>query len=333
MFDLRRRQFLTLLGGAAAAWPLAARAQQPGDRIRRIGVLEETAEDDKERNSQFAKFREGLASFGWVEGRTVHIEHRFAAADASRYQPLAKELVALQPEVILAVSTPVTAALQRQTSTIPIVFLGVSDPIGSGFAANLARPGSNLTGIMLYEEGIAGKWLAMLKEIGPRLARVALVAGPKTTAYDYFVRNAKSAGPSLDIEIVPTPVAGATDIERGIEAFSRAPNGGLLLPPDGTTIVHRDLVIALAARHNLPAVYALRFFVTAGGLMSYGTDQGEAFQQAASLVDRILRGAKPIDLPVQTPTKYQTSLNFKTAKALGLDVPPILLASADEVIE
>jgi putative ABC transport system substrate-binding protein len=329
---VKRREFITLLGGAAV-WPLAARAQQPGDRIRRIGVLEETAENDKERNSQFAKFREGLASFGWVEGRTVHIEHRFAAADASRYEPLAKELVALQPEVILAVSTPVTAALQRQTSPIPIVFLGVSDPIGSGFAANLARPGSNLTGIMLYEEGIAGKWLAMLKEIAPRLARVALVAGPKTTAYDYFVRNAKAAGSSLDIEIVPTPVAGATDIERGIEAFSRAPNGGLLLPPDGTTIVHRDLVIAVAARYNLPAVYALRFFVTAGGLMSYGTDQGEAFQQAASLVDRILRGAKPIDLPVQTPTKYQTSLNFKTAKALGLDVPPILLASDDEVIE
>jgi putative ABC transport system substrate-binding protein len=333
MSGMGRREFVALLGGAAAAWPLAARAQQPGERMRRIGVLEETAEDDKERNSQFAEFREGLARFGWVEGRTVHIEHRFAAADAGRYQPLAKELVALQPEVILAVSTPVTAALQRQTSTIPIVFLGVSDPIGSGFAANLARPGSNLTGIMLYEEGITGKWLAMLKEIAPRVARVALVAGPKTTAYDYFVRNAEAAGSSLDIEIVPTPVAGATDIERGIEAFSHAPNGGLLLPSDGTTIVHRDLVIALAARHNLPAVYALRFFVTAGGLMSYGTDFGETFQQAASLVDRILRGAKPIDLPVQTPTKYQTSLNLKTAKALGLTVPPGLLVAADEVIE
>jgi putative ABC transport system substrate-binding protein len=292
---MRRRDFITLLAGAATAWPLVARAQQPGEPMRRIGVLEETAEDDKERNNQFAKFRERLASFGWVEGRTIHIEHRFAAADASRYQPLAKELVALQPHVILAVSTPVTAALQRQTSTIPIVFLGVSDPIGSGFATNLARPGSNLTGIMLYEEGIAGKWLAMLKEIAPSLARVALVAGPKTTAYDYFVRNAKAAGSSLRIEIIPTPVTGATDIELGIEAFSRVPNGGLLLPSDGTTIVHRDLVVALAARHNLPAVYALRFFVTAGGLMSYGTDQGEAFQQAGSLVDRILRGAKPID--------------------------------------
>jgi putative ABC transport system substrate-binding protein len=330
---VRRREFITLLGGAATPWPLAARAQQLGEPMRRIGVLEETAEDDKERNSQFAKFREGLASFGWVEGRTVQIEHRFAAADAGRYQLLAKELVALQPEVILAVSTPVTAALQRQTSTIPIVFLGVSDPIGSGFAASLARPGSNLTGIMLFEEGIAGKWLAMLKEIAPRLARVALVAGPRTTAYDYFVRNAQAAGSSLDIEIVPTPVAGAADIERGIEAFSRAPNGGLLLPSDGTTIVHRDLVIALAARHNLPAVYALRLFVTAGGLMSYGVDLGERFQQAASLVDRILRGAKPIDLPVQTPTKYQTVLNIKTAKVLGLTVPPGLLVAADEVIE
>jgi putative tryptophan/tyrosine transport system substrate-binding protein len=329
---MRRREFITLVGGAAASWPLVARAQQ-SDRMRRIGVLEETAEGDKERNNQFAKFREGLAGFGWVEGRTVHIERRFAAADAGQYQPLAKELVALQPDVILTVSTPVTAALQRETTAIPIVFLGVSDPIGSGFAANLARPGSNLTGIMLYEQGIAGKWLAMLKEIAPRLAHVALVAGPKTTAYDYFVRNAEAAGSSLGIEIVPTPVADAADIERGIEACSRMPNGGLLLPTDGTTIVHRDLVIALAARHNLPAVYALRLFVTAGGLMSYGTDMGEAFQQAASLVDRILRGAKPIDLPVQTPTKYQTALNLKTAKALGLTVPPGLLVATDEVIE
>ena len=330
---MKRREFMTGAAGAAAAWPLAARGQQPEEHMRLIGVLEETAEDDKERNSQFAKFREGLASLGWLEGRTVHYEHRFAAADAGRYEPLAKELVALQPEVILAVSTPVTAALQRQTSTIPIVFLGVSDPIGSGFAANLARPGKNLTGIMLYEVGIAGKWLAMLKEIAPRLTRVALVAGPKTTAYNYFVRNAEAAAPSLGIEIVPTAVSDAADIKRGIEAFSRVPNGGLLLPSDGTTIVHRDLVIALAARHNLPAVYALRAFVTAGGLMSYSTELDEAFQQAASLVDRILRGAKPIDLPVQTPTKYQTSLNLKTAKALGLTVPPALLVAADEVVE
>src|SRR5262249_18700264 len=210
---MKRREFISLLGSTAAAWPLAARAQQAGERMPRIGVLEETAEDDKERNSQFAKFQKGLANFGWVEGRTLHVEHRFAAADASRYEPLAKELVALQPEVILSVSTPVTAALQRQTSPIPIVFLGVSDPIGSGFASNLAQPGGNLTGIMLYEAGVAGKWLAMLKEIAPALTRVALVAGPKTTAYNYFVRNAEAAGSSLGIEIVPTPVADAAEIE------------------------------------------------------------------------------------------------------------------------
>ena len=272
---MKRREFIAIAGGAAA-WPLAGRAQQD-ERMRRIGVLQETAENDFDRNKQFAKFREGLASLGWLEGRTVHIDYRFAAADAGQYQPLAKELIALQPDVILTVSTPVTAALQRETSAIPIVFLGVSDPIGSGFAANLARPGSNLTGIMLYEQGIAGKWLAMLKEIAPRVAHVALVAGPRTTAYDYFVRNAEALGSSLGLEIVPTPVADAADIEHEIEACSRVPNGGLLLPTDGTTIVHRDLVIELAARYKLPAVYALRLFVTAGRLLSYGTDIGEAF--------------------------------------------------------
>ena len=201
---MRRREFIALVGGAATGWPCAARAQQSGERVRRVGVLLETAEDDKGRNSEFAKFQEGLASSGWVEGRTVHIEQRFAAANSAQYEPLAKELIALQPEVILAVSTPVTAALQRLTSTIPIVFLGVSDPIGSGFVANLARPNSNLTGIMLYEPGIAGKWLGMLKEIAPRLTRVALVAGPKTTAYNYFVRNAEDAASSPTGAILPS---------------------------------------------------------------------------------------------------------------------------------
>jgi putative ABC transport system substrate-binding protein len=310
-----------------------ARAQQPGERMRRIAVLEETAEDDVQRNREFAKFQDGLVSFGWVEGRTVRVDHRFAAADARQYAPLARELAALRPEAILGVSTPVIAAPQRETQTIPVVFVGVSDPIGSGFITNLARPGGNITGVMLYEVGIAGKWLAMLKEIAPRLARVALVAGPRTTAYDYFVRNAEAAGSSLGTEIVPIPVADAADIERGIEAFSRVPNGGLLLPPDGTTIVHRDLVIALAASHGLPAVYGLRFFVTAGGLMSYGAELGDAFQTAASYVDRILRGTKPSELPVQTPTKYQTAVNLKTARALGIVVPPGLLVAADEVIE
>jgi putative ABC transport system substrate-binding protein len=329
----KRREFITLLGGAPVVWPLAARAQQPGERIRRIGVLQDTAEDDPQRKKQFARFRDGLASLGWLEGRTVRIDYRFAAADSSRYQPLAKELVALQPEVILVVSTPATATLQRETTTIPIVFLGVSDPIGSGFVASLARPGGNITGLMMYEVGIAGKWLAVLKEIAPRLTRVALVAGPRTTAYDYFVRNAKVAGSSLGIEIVPIPVADAADIERGIESFSQGANGGLALPSDSTTFVHRDLVVALAARHSLPAIYAFRDFVTAGGLMSYGVDLGDPFQQAAFYIDRILRGTKPSDLPVQTPTKYETAINLRTAKALGLTVPTALLVAADETIE
>ena len=304
--------------------------------MRRIGVLEETAQDDKERNSQFAKFREGLAGFGWVEGRTVHIEHRFAAADADRYQPLAKELVALQPEVILAVSTPVTAALQRQTSTIPIVFLGVSDPIGSGFAANLARPGSNLTGIMLYEEGIAGKWLAMLKEIAP--SPCACRARRRTQDNCLRLLRAECAG--RGIRRPPSRLSrprslALTDIERGIEAFSRAPNGGLLLPTDGTTIVQPlILVIALAARHNLPAVYALRF-------LRYRRRTHVIWHPTS--VRRSNRRLRSLTASYEAPNQstfrcrhlpsIQTSLNLKTAKALGLAVPPGLLVAADEVIE
>jgi putative ABC transport system substrate-binding protein len=235
--------------------------------------------------------------------------------------------------VIFAHSTPIVAALQRESRTIPIVFVSVSDPIGSGFVASLARPGGNFTGLLQYEEGISGKWLAMLKEIAPRLARAALLANPKTTAYDYFLRAAEAAAPSLAIELVPKPVETAGDIERAIESVARAPNGGLLLPPDTTTVLHRDLIIALAARHRLPAVYPFRVFVAAGGLMSYGTEQVDMFRQAASYVDRILRGAKPADLPVQAPTKFETAVNLKTAKALGLTVPPGLLVAADEVIE
>jgi putative ABC transport system substrate-binding protein len=225
------------------------------------------------------------------------------------------------------------AALQRETGTIPIVFVYVSDPIGSGFVASLARPGGNLTGLLLYEEGITGKWLAMLKEMAPRLARAALVANPKTTPYDYFLRAAEAVAPSLEIELVPSPVENAADIEGTIESFARVPNGGLVLPPDITTTVHRDLIVALAARHRLPAVYSARFLVVAGGLMSYGTYFVDMSRQAAAYVDRILRGAKPAELPVQAPTRYETVLNLKTAKALGLTVPPGLLVAANEVIE
>ncbi len=327
-----RREFIAGLGGAAVAWPLPLSAQQPS-RVRRIGVLVPYAEDDPETKARLAGFRQGLEKLGWLEGRNIRTEYRFAAGRTDQYQPLAKELIALQPEVILAQTTAITAALQRESRAIPIVFVNVSDPVGAGLIASLARPGGNLTGMLLYEEGIAGKWLAMLKEIAPRLARVAFLANPKSGSYTYFLRFAQAVAPSLAIELVPTPVASAADIERAIESFARKPDSGLFLPPDTTTALHRDLIVALAARHRLPAVYPFRLFVAAGGLMSYGTDLVDMSRQAASYVDRILRGAKPADLPVQAPTRYETTLNLKTAKALGLEVPAVLLVRADEVIE
>jgi putative ABC transport system substrate-binding protein len=328
---MRRREFLGVIGGAAMAWPMAARAQ-PAEPMRRIGLLVGLAENDPEMKERLAGFRQGLEKLGWSEGRNVRIDYRFAPAGTQAHL-LARELVALQPDVILSQSTPATAALKPETRTIPIVFAGVADPIGSGFVASLSRPGGNLTGLLQYEEGITGKWLAMLKEIAPNLRRAALLANPRTAAFDYFLRSAKALAPSLAIEVVPMPIGNLNDIERSIEGFARQPNGGLVLPPDTTTVVHRDLFITLAARHRLPAVYALRVFVAAGGLMYYGTDFVELYRQAASYVDRILRGAKPADLPVQLPTKFETVVNLKTAKALGLTVPPGLLVAADAVIE
>jgi ABC-type uncharacterized transport system substrate-binding protein len=328
---MKRREFISLLTSAAAAWPLAARAQE-SERMRRIGVLLALAEHDPDTKARLAGFRQGLDGLGWAEGRNVRIDYRFAAGRLDQFQMLAKEVVALRPDVILAQGTAVTAALQRESHAVPIVFVTVSDPIGSGFVASLARPGANLTGLLMYEGSITGKWLAMLKEVAPSMARAALLASA-STAYDYFVRAAAAAARSLGVELVSSPVGDAADIERAIESFARVPNGGLLLPPDSITIIHRDLVIALAARHRLPAVYPLRIFVTAGGLMSYETGQVDMFRHAASYVDRILRGANPADLPVQAPTNYRTTLNLKTAKALGLQVPPSLLVRADEVIE
>ena len=254
---MRRRKFLGLVGGAAS-WPVVALAQQP-EPMRRIGVLVGLAENDPEMKERLAGFRQGS------EGSNVRIDYRFAPA-GTRAHLLARELVALQPDVILAQSTPATAALKPEPSTIPIVFAGVADPIGSGFVASLARPSGNLTGLLQYEEGITGKWLAMLKEIAPNLTRAALLANPRTAAFDYFLRSAKTLAPSLAIEVVPMPIENANDIERSIEGFAREPNGGLVLPPDTTTVIHRDLIIPLAARHRLPAVYAIRVFVAAGGL-------------------------------------------------------------------
>jgi putative tryptophan/tyrosine transport system substrate-binding protein len=264
----------------------------------------------------------------------VRIDYRFGAGRDDRYPSLAKELIGLQPDVIMAQSTRIVATLQRETRAVPIVFTDVSDPIGAGFIASLARPGGNLTGVLLYEEGIVGKWLAMLKEIAPDLTRVAIIGNPKTTPFDYFQRAAKAASPPLGIELVLTPVENASDdIERAVGSFAAVPNGGLIVLPDPTTNGRRDLIIALATRHRLPVVYPFRHFVAAGGLMCYGVDPNDPFRLAASYVDRILRGAKPAELPVQAPTKYETVLNLKTAKALGLTVPSGLLVAADEVIE
>ena len=302
--------------------------------MSRIGVLLPYAEDDPEAKSHLTAFAQELKRHGWSEDRSIHIDTRFAAGMADQYPLLAKELVILQPDVILSESTPAAVALQQVTRAIPIVFVGVSDPLGSGLVASLARPGGNLTGMMQYESGIVGKWLAMLKEVAPRLARVAFVANPKFRGYEYFWRSAEAAARALAIELIPNQISNnAADIEHAIESFAQMPEGGLLFVPDATIIAHRDLVITLAARYRLPAVYPWRYFVAAGALMSYGIDNIDVLQKAASYVDRILRGAKPADLPVQAPTKYETAVNLTAAKALGLTIPPTLLATADEVVE
>jgi putative ABC transport system substrate-binding protein len=330
---MRRRDFIAGLGGAAAAWPLATHAQAPGG-ARHIGVLMGLAEDDPDTKARLSGLRQGLEKLGWVEGRNVRIDYRFAPAGA-RARALAKELVALQPDVILSNASPATGALQRETSMIPIVFTGVADPIGSGFVASLARPGGNITGFLLFEASITGKWLAMLKEVAPDLARAALVINPKTALYyEFYLRAAQAAASSLGIELVLVAIDKApTNIEQAVATFARVPNGGLILPPDTNINLHRDLIIRLAAQHRLRAVYSDRFFVMAGGLMCYSTDRADQFRTAASYVDRILRGAKAADLPVQVPIKYETIINLKTVKALGLTVPPALLVAADEVIE
>ena len=329
---MKRRDFISLLGGAAA-WPLAAHAQL-SEGARHIGVLMGLAEDDPDTKARLFALRQGLEKLGWVEGRSVRVDCRYAPAGA-RAEMLAKELVELRPDVILSNASPATAALQRETSVIPIVFTGVADPVGSGFVASLARPGGNITGFLLFEASITGKWLAMLKEVAPDLARAALVINPKSAPYvQFYLRAAQTAASSLGIDLVLAAINNApTEIEQTIAAFARVPNGALVLLPDTNTNLHRDLIIRLAARHRLPAVYSDRLFVTAGGLMCYSTDRADQFHSAASYVDRILRGAKAADLPVQVPTKYQTVVNLKTARALGLIVPPGLLVAADEVIE
>jgi putative tryptophan/tyrosine transport system substrate-binding protein len=329
---MRRREFITLLGGAAATMPLAVKAQQ-SDQRRRIGVLTALAEDDPENQARLAGFRNGLKRRGWSEDRNVSVDYRFAPAGSpDQAERFAKELVALQPDVILAQTTPVVTALQRETRTIPIVFASIADPLGSGFIASLPHPGGNI--VMLYEPSVVGKWLSMLKEIAPLLARAAFIINPATaTYYNYYLRAAEAPSRALGIDLVPTLVANTAEIERAIEVFASVPNGGLVVPPDVTTTAHRNLIVALAAQHHLPAVYTIRPFITAGGLMSYGVNFTDMFRQAAAYVDRILRGDNPADLPVQAATRFETIVNLKTAKALGLTVPPGLLVAADEVIE
>ena len=333
MSGMRRREFVILLGGgAAAAWPLAARAQQ-SNRLRVVGVLLAMAPDDPEAQLRIKAFEAGLRELGWTEGRNLRLEYRWAGGDAALLRKQATELVGLAPDLILATSTPVLAAL-RQEKTLPIVFVQVTDPIGGGFVPNLARPGGSLTGFTSFEFTIGSKWLEALKHVAPAVTRVALIFNPDTAPFAHlFWQPVEAAAPSFDIEPMQAPVRDVGEIERTIAAFARNANGGLMVLPDVSTTNHRDLIIALAARHRLPAVYPYRFFAASGGLMSYGTDLADVHRRAASYVDRILRGAFPGDLPVQAPAKFEFVINLKTANALGLTVPPRWLARADEVIE
>jgi putative ABC transport system substrate-binding protein len=334
---MRRRDFITLLGGAATAsnlWPLAARAQQT-DRVRRIGVLMPFAATDAAGKLELAAFAHQLQDLGWADGGNLRIDYRWSAGDPERMQALAKELTALQPDVLFARSTPVTGALLKQTRTIPIVFAVVSDPVGEGFVASVARPGGNATGFTNAESSLTGKWLGLLKEIMPSINRVAFIFDPKVApgGGSYYTKLIESAAPSFAVAPTAVPVHNASDIEGAIGDFVKKPNGGLLVLPDATTNLHRELIIALAARYRVPAVYGFRYIAADGGLMSYGIDVVELFRRAATYVDRILKGAKPADLPVQLPDKFQLVINLKTASAMGLTIPTSLQLLADEMIE
>jgi putative tryptophan/tyrosine transport system substrate-binding protein len=332
MSDMRRRAFITLLGGAAAAWPLAARAQQ-GERIRRIGVLQAISETDPEAHLRKAAFVGGLQKLGWTEGTNVTIDYRWAGADADRIRLYATEIAGMQPDVIWTSGALPLLPLKRATRTIPIVFMQVYDPVGSGFVASLTRPGGNITGFTLGEFTMGGKILEVLKEVAPQVNRVAVILNLEQPPHVAMWRSIEATAPSFGVRLTPADVQGPAEIERAMEAFAREPNGGLIVLPGPVTIAHRELITTLAARHRLPAAYAFRFFVMGGGLLSYGIDSADQSRQAAGYVDRILKGEKPGDLPVQQPTKFELVINLKTAKALGLDVPATVLARADEVIE
>jgi len=328
---VKRREFITLLGGAAVAWPLAARAQ-PRDKMRRIGVLSPTAVDDQDQKVRLAAFQQRLQQLGWTDGHNVRIDHRFAAANLENYHKYAEELVALAPDVILAPGQSLVHLLQA-TRTIPIVFPIAGDPVGTGLVESLSRPGGNATGFLLFEYDLSAKWLALLKEIAPGVTRAAVLRDPTNITGIGQFAVIQSVARSVGVEVSPLNLRDAGETERAVTAFARLSNGGLIVAASALASVQRNLIIELAARHRLPAVYFERHFLISGGLISYGADQIDGYRRAAGYVDRILKGEKPADLPVQAPTKYELVINQRAAKAIGLDVPPTLIARADEVIE
>ena len=332
---MKRREFITLLGGAAAGWPLAAHAQQSG-QVRRIGVLLGGAADDPQIVAGLAAFKTALGELGWIDGRNIHIDYRFAAADVDRMQTFAKELVALQPDLLMGQTTPVVAALQRETKTIPIVFVIVSDPVGSGFVESLPRPGGNITGFINIESSLGGKWIEVLREVAPGITRAALMFNPDTAPYSkYYLEPFEAAARLRGVEPIAAPARTAADIERVIASLTEQPDAGLAVMPDValSTQKNRDLIISLAARRRLLTIYPYRYWVSDGGLVSYGIDQVDLFRRVPTYIDRILKGAKPAELPVQLPTRFELAVNLKTATALGLTIPESFLLRADEVIE
>jgi len=329
---VRRREFIVLLGSATAAGPSAARAQQP-ERMRRVGVISALTADDSEALARNAAFLQGLGELGWTVGRNVRIDYRWSAGNLENSRKYAAELVALAPDVILAPSGANVGELQQASRTVPIVFAGVIDPVGSGFVDSLARPGGNATGFLLFEYSLSGKWLELLKQIAPSVTRAAVLRDTANPAGNAQLAAIQVVAQSLGVEVSPANMRDAGEIERAFAVFARHGNGGLIVTGSTSGTVHRNLIVTLAARHKLPAVYPFRFFVTGGGLISYGPDFIDQYRRAAGYVDRILKGEKPADLPVRAPTKYELAINVKAAKALGLTIPPALLARADEVIE
>jgi ABC-type uncharacterized transport system substrate-binding protein len=329
---MRRREFISGLG-SAAAWPLVARAQQP-QRLRHVGVLMNVVQGDPSGPAEVVALLQGLMELGWIQGRNIDVEFRWPGGDIERVNTFAKELVRLRPDVLIGQSTPGTAALKQESSTIPIIFVNVTEPVEQGFVESLARPGGNVTGFTNFEASIGGKWLQLLKEVDRRIARVAVIYNPQTAPFtELILRSVESAGRTFAVEVVAMPVLSDAEIEAEFALFAREPSGGLIAVPDSFTMQHRDLIIALAARYRVPAVYTNLASTPLGGLMAFAVDTRDLMQRAATYVDRILKGANPGDLPVQQPAKFQLSINLKAAKAIGLDLPPTLVAQADEVIE